>query len=62
MFAADGVAPPDDLLVRAPVFADLFRDLLLDGRKGGLADTADPGGLVFDPEQDLVLVFDGLLL
>ncbi len=59
---ADGVAAPDDLLVGLPVFADLPRYLLLDRREGGLADAADPGGLVLDPEQDFVLVFDGLLL
>jgi hypothetical protein len=62
VFPSDGVAPTDDLLVGAPVFADLARDLLLDGREGGIADAADPGGLVLDPEQDFVLVVDGLLL
>ena len=62
VFPADGVAPTNDLLVRAPALADLTRDLLLDGREGGLAYAADPGGLVLDPEQNLVLVRDGLLL
>ena len=62
MFAADCVAPPEDLLVRPPVLADLSCYLLLDGREGGLADAADPGGLVLDPEQDFVSVFDSLLL
>jgi hypothetical protein len=62
VFPANGVASTDELLVRAPPLADLSRDLLLYGREGGLADAADPGGLVLDPEQNFVLVCDGLLL
>ena len=62
MLPAYGVAAPDNLLVRPPVLADLSRYLVLDGREGGLFDSADPGGLVLDPEQDFVSVFDGLLL
>jgi len=62
VLAAYGVASADDLLVRAPVLADLARDLLLDGREAGLVYAADLRRLVLDPEQNAVAVFDGLLL
>ena len=62
MLSADGVASTDDLLVGAPALTDLARDLLLDGLEGRLAEAADPGGLVLDPEQNLVFVRDDLLL
>ena len=62
MIPADGVAPAEYLFVRPPALADLYRDLLLDGREGGLANAADLGGLILDPEQHAVPVLDGLLL
>jgi hypothetical protein len=62
VLAADVVASAEYLLVRAPAIADLFRDLLLYRREGVLADAADPGGLVLDPEQYVVSVLDSLLL
>jgi hypothetical protein len=61
MIPADGVAPAEYLFVRPPALADLSGYLLLDGREGGLVYTADPGGLVLDPEQDTIPVLDGLL-
>jgi hypothetical protein len=62
VLAADGVTPAKNLLVRAPALADLPRNLLLDGREGGLAYAAYLGGLVLDSEQHAIPIFDGLLL